>query len=84
MPLGAIVFIEQWPDNIAEPMKPANAASKLYGEMSVNNWNTQAVLKSFDLIEKITNAVPMVHLKCNMEQDAVETLKHYLHEKGGY
>lgn len=84
MPLGAIVFIEQWPDNIAEPMRLSNAASKLYGEMSVNNWNTQSVLKSIDLIEKITHAIPMVHLKCNMEQDAVETLKHYLHEKEGY
>lgn len=84
MPLGAIVFIEQWPENIAEPMKPGDAASKLYGEMSVNNWHTPSVLKSFDLIEKITQQAPMVHLKCNMEQDAVETLKHYLHEKAGY
>ncbi len=82
MPLGAIVFIEQWPDNIAEPMKLSSAASKLYGEMSVNNWNTQSVLKAFDLIEKITHAVPMVHLKCNMEQDAVETLKFFLHNYG--
>ena len=84
MPLGAIVFIEQWPENIAEPMKPSDAASKLYGEMSVNNWHTPSVLKSFDMIEKITQQAPMVHLKCNMEQDAVETLKHYLHERGRY
>lgn len=80
MPLGAIVFIEQWPTNIVESMKPNIAASKLYGEMTVNSWNTQSVLKSFDIIEKLITSAPMVRFRCNMEQDAVNTLKNFLHE----
>lgn len=84
MPLGAIVFIEQHPTNIVEPMSPAHAFGKLYGEMSINSWNREAVEKSMQIIENLVASIPMVHLKCNMEQDAVNTLKNYLHEKTGY
>lgn len=84
MPLGAIVFIEQHPTNIVEPMPPAHAFGKLYGEMSINSWNREAVEKGMQVIENLVASIPMVHLKCNMEQDAVNTLKNYLHEKVGY
>ena len=84
MPLGAIVFIEQHPTNIVEPMSPAHAFGKLYGEMSINSWNREAVEKGMQVIENLVASIPMVHLKCNMEQDAVNTLKNYLHEKAGY
>lgn len=84
MPLGAIVFIEQHPTNIVEPMSLAHAFGKLYGEMSINSWNREAVEKSMQIIENLVTSIPMVHLKCNMEQDAVNTLKYYLHEKIGY
>lgn len=84
MPLGAIVFIEQHPTNIVEPMSPAHAFGKLYGEMSINSWNIEAVEKGMQIIENLVVNIPMVHLMCNMEQDAVNTLKHYLHEKTGY
>lgn len=84
MPLGAIVFIEQHPTNIVEPMSPAHAFGKLYREMSINSWNREAVEKGMQVIENLVASIPMVHLKCNMEQDAVNTLKNYLHEKVGY
>lgn len=78
MPLKAIVFIEQAPQNIVEKMPGIKAVSKLFGETSINKWNKEAVMKSIGLIEAIAKNVPMVHLKCNMEHDAVLTLKHYL------
>lgn len=78
MPLKAIVFIEQSPQNTVEKMPGIKAISKLFGETSINKWNKEAVIKSVELIEAIARNVPMIHLKCNMEQDAVLTLKHYL------
>lgn len=78
MPLKAIVFIEQAPQNIVEKMPGIKAVSKLFGETSINKWNKEAVMKSVELIETIAQNVSMVHLKCNMEQDAVLKLKHYL------
>lgn len=84
MPTGAIVFIEQHPTNVVERMNPAQAYGKLFGEMSINSWNRAAVEKSLQIIEDLVGSVPMVHLKCNMEQDAVTSLKNYLHEKAGY
>lgn len=84
LPLGAIIFIEQHPTNVVEPMNPAQAYGKLYGEMSINSWNRIAVEQSLQIIETLVAGIPMVHLKCNMEQDAVNTLKHYLHENAGF
>lgn len=59
-------------------MPGIKAVSKLFGETSINKWNKEAVMKSVGLIEAIAQNVSMVHLKCNMEQDAVLKLKHYL------
>jgi len=76
--LGSIVFIEQAPNNSAEPMSTSVAARKLFGEMSINKWNQGFVSQSLDLIERLVASVPMVRLKCNMEEGAVTTLRTYL------
>lgn len=81
MPLGAVVFIEQSPVNIVESMPMAQAVSRLFGESSINKWNETAVRKSLDLIENLASSTPMIRLKCNMNPDAVSTLKTYLQEK---
>ena len=78
MPLGAVVFIEQSPVNVVEAMPLPQAASRLFGEVSVNKWNVEAVMQSLDLIETLAGQIPMVRLKCNMEQEAVLVLKDYL------
>lgn len=78
MPLKAIIFIEQAPQNKVEKMPGIKAVSKLFGETSINKWNKETVMKSVGLMETIAQNVSMVHLKCNMEQDAVLKLKHYL------
>lgn len=81
VPLRAIIFLTQAPDNKAELYSKINAASKLFGEMSINKWNQDAVEKSLWLIEKIVNQIELVHFACNMELDAVDVLKEYLERK---
>ena len=78
MPLGAIVFIEQAPENEATRMVPSQAYSKLYGEMSINSWNRSAVEESLKIIGDLVGSAPMVRLKCTISQEAVLALRNYL------
>lgn len=78
LPLRAIVFLTQSKENQIEEFPTYQAASKLFGEMSVNQWNRQAVSESMTLIETLANSVMMVHLACNMELEAVTILKEFL------
>lgn len=80
MPLEAVVFLEQAPQNEAEFFPKAQAAGKLFGEMSINQWNRNFVEKGFQWIERITDSVKMVHLSCNMEPDAAHTLRNFLQD----
>ena len=78
VPLGAVVFIEQSSSNSAVAQSESVAARKLFGEMSINKWNPPFVECSLDLINMLVESVPMVHLRCNMEEDAVATLREYM------
>lgn len=78
VPLKAIVFITQAKENCAEKYPVLQAVTRLFGEMSINQWNRGAVQKSLTIIERLSEAIPMVYMKCNMEQQAVETLKLFI------
>lgn len=78
--LQAIVFISQAPENDAQPMPVAVAARKLFGEMSINKWNVAFVEKALDLIDRLVATVTMVRLECNMEEGAVDALRHCIEE----
>lgn len=77
-PLKAVTFLAQAPENRAEIFPTADSVCRLFGEISINQWNPQAVQKSMDMIEQIAQSVPMIHLACNMEPDAVDTLKNFI------
>lgn len=77
-PLSAVVFLSQAPQNHVWTCPYSESIRKMYGEISINQWNPKAVEKSLTLIEKISQNVPMVRLACNMESMAVEVLKEYI------
>jgi len=78
IPLKAVVFIEQYPTNEVEDMPGAKAAGNLFVQTSINKWNRDSVIKSLDFIDLLTQKVRMVHLKCNMEQGAVTSLRDFI------
>ena len=80
MPLRAVVFLEQASKNCAEKYPAVQASGKLFGEMSINQWNREFVDKSLEIIERLIDTVPMIHLSCNMDPDAVDELKQYVEE----
>lgn len=77
-PLLAVVFLSQAPENHAELCPQAESILKLFGEMSINQWNPDMVGKSLRLIEKTVSSVPMIRLACNMEPKAVKVLQNAL------
>lgn len=77
-PLSAVVFLSQAPQNHVWACPSSESIRKMYGEISINQWNPKAVEKSLTLIEKISQNVPMVRLACNMESMAVEVLKEHI------
>lgn len=77
-PLSAVVFLTQADTNRAEICPAPECIRRMFGEMSINQWNPQAVQRSLELIGRIADSVPMVCLECNMEREAVETLQQFI------
>lgn len=79
--LNAIVFLSQSKVNKAVPMLKLSAVKRLFEEISINSWNPYFVKKSFKLIEEITNQTPIIHLECNISEEAVEVLENLIKNK---
>lgn len=77
-PLRAIVFLSQAKENCATYLSASQAATRLFGEMSINKWNHEAVEKSLNLIDQLILSIPMIDYHCNMEPDAVFELAKFL------
>ena len=77
-PLRAVVFISQAPENHVQEYPIVHAVRKLFGEISINQWDSTSVQMAFDQIERLAGNVRMVQLECNMEPEAVETLREYI------
>lgn len=79
-PLRAVVFLSQALQNQVWPCPSSESIRKMFGEISINQWNPKAVEKSLTLIEKISKTVPMIRLACNMEPEVADILADILNE----
>lgn len=73
-PLRAIVMLSQSETNQVKKLSPMEAFSNLYGQITVNRWDSQAVLQSTDLISELVAHIPVYHFSCNISEEAVHTL----------
>ena len=77
VPLKAIFFLEQAKENSVTRLSPSDAFKRFFDETK------KPVFKSFvsdimSFFTKLYNTVPIYLLSCNMEKDAVETVKNTL------
>ena len=72
--IGAIVFLDQAKENAVRTMRPAEAFSGLFSQITVNRWDQNAVGKSCDLIENLIANIPVLHLDCDISEAAVDVL----------
>lgn len=74
-PIKAIVVIEQGPDNVIRRLHGREAFLPLFRETLMNTWNKEYMEKMTDLLMDAACQIPVYHLSCRPDQDAVDTVK---------
>lgn len=74
-PIKAIVVIEQGPDNVIRRLHGREAFLPLFRETLMNTWNKEYMEKMTDLLMDAACQIPVYHLFCRPDQDAVNTVK---------
>lgn len=74
-PIKAIVVIEQGPDNVIRRLHGREAFLPLFRETLMNTWNKEYMEKMTDLLMDAACQIPVYHLSCRPDQDAVNTVK---------
>ena len=78
LPIGCIVMLSQAKLNQAWRLRPAEAFTSLYGQITMNRWDREGLVKNLDLLERLVGKVPIYHLACDISEDAVKTLEQEL------
>ena len=78
LPVGCIVMLSQAKLNQAWRLRPAEAFTSLYGQITMNRWDREGLVKNLDLLERLVGKVPIYHLACDISEDAVKTLEQEL------
>ncbi len=77
-PVACIVVLSQGPENRLKQLSPMAAFQHLYRGTTVPTWDTEAVEVGTVLLLKLLETVPVYHLSCRPDRDAVEVLKQVL------
>ena len=78
VPLRAIVVLSQGAENQVERMRATTAFSRIYSESTVPSWNENFVDRFSTLLVDLVERIPVYHLSCRPDADAVETLRRVL------
>lgn len=75
IPIRAIVMLSQGKSDTVAPLRPMQAFSQLYSQITVNTWNKAFVQQNMDRIGSLTAQVPVFHLSCTISEEAVRCLE---------
>lgn len=75
LPLGAVVYLSQAPENRITPLGGVKAFRKIWEGCSVHTWNREDMAKAMDTVQKLIAAVPVYHLACTPDESAVTALE---------
>ena len=70
VPLKAIVFIERGQENRLERLSPLDGMIQLAGQISRPYYDAGLGQKSVEFIQRLSTAVPMYRMTCNMDPEA--------------
>lgn len=79
-PVKAIVFLDQSPENGGIRCRYFDAVKQLISQLTINAWSPSAVEKIWSMAEDLATHVPVFYYHCNMEKNAVDTLKSLIRE----
>lgn len=75
LPLGAVVLLEQGPENQIFRESPARALPFLLSQTTVNRWDGAFMDRVMDLLEALLRQVPVFRLRCRPDAGAVSCLR---------
>lgn len=78
VPIRAIVVLSQAPENRIERLNGMNAFTKIYRESTVSSWDQEYVSKFTNLLVDLIQKIPVFHLACRPDEEAVKLLKETL------
>ena len=59
-------------------LRQADFGVRKYGQITMNRWDREELVKNLDLLERLVGKVPIYHLACDISEDAVKTLEQEL------
>lgn len=81
VPIRAVVSLEQADTCTIRRLNPIESFKKLYAGMVVNSWDSKYVSKICDMCQQFVEDVPVYHLACTPDMEAVKTLKKELEKE---
>lgn len=78
LPLGAIVVLQQAPENAVCKLSAAQKIRAIVAGTELYPWDEWEISKVFSLAEALVCQVPTVQLSCRADAEAVEVLRNYL------
>lgn len=80
--IGAVVVLRQGNENSISRLTPAAAIRHLYPETTIHHWAERFIIKALDLLQSVTQTVPVYLLTCQPNEDAVILLEQTLVKEG--
>ena len=82
LPLAAIVYLKQAPENRIRRLRGAEAFRRIWEGCSVNTWDKDDVAAVSDTVQQVIGAVPVYELACTPDESAVSVLEETLKQEG--
>lgn len=74
-PIGAIVYLSQAPDNTLTRLTGARAFQRIWEGCSLDLWEREDMARGVEAVTRIATTVPVYHLSCTPDIQAVELLE---------
>ena len=81
-PIAAIVMLSQGPENVIEPLRPAQCLRKIFPEVTLHRWDPEFMDWGISQITDLVSSVPCYHLSCRPDRGAVELLRETIQREG--
>lgn len=78
LPIRAIVYLSQAPENGVAPLRGVKAFRNLWEGCSVHTWDREDTANAMDAVQKLIASVPIYHLACTPDERAVSALEQVL------
>lgn len=75
LPLGAVVLLEQGPENAVFRESPARALPFLLSQTTVNRWDGAFMEGVMELLGRLLEQLPVFRLRCRPDAGAVSCLR---------